>query len=288
MNDNASMIDTGRSHGREICLVNDTPLPHQTEVGAQSTPGEGCVIASPAQGISGRPEAIGDTALPQPDDMRGPEWRIAAGLTPYPDALARMTARVAAIRAGTAPELVWLVEHPPLYTAGTSAKAEELIDPARFPTFRAGRGGQWTYHGPGQRVVYVMLDLTRPHGRVPARDVRCFVRGLEEWLIRALDRLHVQGERRAGRVGIWVGDGGREAKIAAIGVRVSRWVSWHGVALNVAPTLEHFSGIIPCGIREHGVTSLAALQRRASMVKTDAALRAAWDEVFASPQRVGA
>jgi lipoyl(octanoyl) transferase len=193
-----------------------------------------------------------------------------------------MQARVAAIRAGTASEQVWLVEHPPLYTAGTSARAEELTDPTRFPFYAAGRGGQWTYHGPGQRVAYVMLDLTRPHGMVPARDVRCFVHGLEEWLIRALDRFNVRGERREGRIGIWVADPatGTEAKIGAIGVRVSRWVSWHGVALNVAPDLSHFSGIVPCGISEHGVTSLAALGIKASMAEADAALREAWAAVF--------
>jgi lipoyl(octanoyl) transferase len=270
-------------------LADVAPLPYRAEVSAHSAPGERFATpAPPPPGTVRRPDATAaGTSLPRPDDMGAVEWRTAAGLTPYPDALATMAARVVAIRAGMARELVWLVEHPPLYTAGTSAKAEELTDPARFPTFRAGRGGQWTYHGPGQRVVYVMLDLTRPHGRVPARDVRCFVHGLEEWLIRALDGFHVHGERRAGRVGIWVSDGGREAKIAAIGVRVSRWVSWHGVALNVAPTLEHFTGIIPCGIREHGVTSLAALHRRVSMAQTDAALLAAWDEVFAPPQRVG-
>lgn len=211
-----------------------------------------------------------------------PVWRTSDGLTPYPDALAAMQDRVAAIRAGTAPELIWLVEHPPLYTAGTSARAEELTDPARFPTFAAGRGGQWTYHGPGQRVAYVMLDLSRPHGSVPAHDVRCFVHGLEEWLIRALARFGVRGERRDGRVGIWVADPvrGTEAKIGAIGVRVSRWISWHGVALNVAPDLTHFSGIVPCGIRDHGVTSLAALGVAATLPQVDAALRAAWEEVF--------
>jgi lipoyl(octanoyl) transferase len=210
------------------------------------------------------------------------EWDIAEGLTPYPDALARMTARVAEIRAGTARELVWLVEHPPLYTAGTSAKPDELTDPSRFPTYAAGRGGQWTYHGPGQRTAYVMLDLTKPHGRVPAQDIRCFVNGLEEWLIRTLDRFNVRGERRSGRVGIWVADPatGMEAKIGAIGVRVSRWVSWHGVALNVDPNLAHFGGIIPCGIREHGVTSLAALGIPATMHDADVALRAAWEQVF--------
>ena len=211
-----------------------------------------------------------------------PEWRIADGLTEYPAALSEMQARVAAIQAGTAPECVWLVEHPPLYTAGTSAKPAELTDPARFPTFNAGRGGQWTYHGPGQRTAYVMLDLNRPHGRVPARDIRCYVNGLEEWLIRTLDRFNVKGERREGRIGIWVTDPatGTEAKIGAIGVRVSRWVSWHGVALNVEPNLSHFSGIVPCGLAQYGITSLAALGIPATMHDADIALRAAWEEVF--------
>lgn len=215
------------------------------------------------------------------------EWDIADGLTPYPDALARMTARVAEIRAQTAHELVWLVEHPPIYTAGTSAKREELTDPTRFPTFDAGRGGQWTYHGPGQRTAYVMLDLNVRHGTVPAHDIRCYVNGLEEWLIRTLDRFNVRGERRQGRVGIWVTDPqtGTEAKIGAIGVRVSRWVSWHGVALNVDPNLAHFDGIVPCGIREHGVTSLTALGIPATMADADVALRAAWDEVFSPEAR---
>ena len=155
------------------------------------------------------------------------------------------------------------------------------MEPGRFPTYAAGRGGQWTYHGPGQRAAYVMVDLTRPHGVVPARDVRCFVHGLEEWLIRALDRLGVCGERRDGRIGIWVaGPRNSEAKIAAIGVRVTRWVSWHGVALNVAPNLGHYAGIVPCGISEHGVTSLHALGLPVTMAAADRALRAAWDEVF--------
>ena len=212
----------------------------------------------------------------------GVEWRVTPGLQPYPDALGAMQARVGAIHAGTAGELVWLVEHPPLYTAGTSARPEELADPGRFPAYSAGRGGQWTYHGPGQRTAYAMLDLTRGHGIVRPRDVRSLVHGLEEWLIRALARLGVRGERRYGRVGIWVADPatGAEAKIAAIGVRVTRWVSWHGVALNVAPDLSHFDGIVPCGIREHGVTSLRALGRDATMGQADAALRVAWDEVF--------
>jgi lipoyl(octanoyl) transferase len=211
-----------------------------------------------------------------------PQWRIAEGLTPYEDAIATMQQRVAAIRAGTATELVWLVEHPPLYTAGTSARPEELTDPTRFPTFSAGRGGQWTYHGPGQRTAYVMLDLNRPHGTVPARDVRCYVHVLEEWLIRALARFGVKGERRDGRIGIWVVHPatGAEAKIAAIGVRVTRWVTWHGVALNVAPDLGHYTGIIPCGISDYGVTSLHASGVPATLAEADAALRTAWDEVF--------
>jgi lipoyl(octanoyl) transferase len=211
-----------------------------------------------------------------------PEWVVAPGLTPYPEALAEMAERSAAIRAGTAAERVWLVEHPPTYTAGTSAAPGDLRDP-RFPVFEAGRGGQWTYHGPGQRVAYVMLDLTRRHGSVPPRDIRAFVHGLEEWLIRAVARFGVRAERRAGRVGIWVVDAatGAEAKIGAIGVRVTRWVSWHGVALNVAPDLAHFAGIVPCGIAEHGVTSLAALGAAAARTDAaDAALRAAWQEVF--------
>lgn len=211
-----------------------------------------------------------------------PKWEIAEGLTPYPEALARMSQRVADIRAGTAQELVWLVEHPPLYTAGTSSKPEELTDPGRFPTYTAGRGGHWTYHGPGQRTAYAMLDLQKPHGSVPAQDIRCFVHGLEEWMIRTLDRFNIKGERRQGRVGIWVADPtkGTEAKIGAIGVRVSRWVSWHGIALNVDPNLAHFGGIVPCGIREYGVTSLAELGIPATMQDADVALKQAWDEVF--------
>ena len=211
------------------------------------------------------------------------EWRHRPGLTDYDEAESAMRAHVAAIREQGAAERVWLVEHAPLYTAGTSALASELLDPGRFPTHRTGRGGHWTYHGPGQRVAYVMLDLARRHGRVAPRDVRAYVCALEDWLIAALARLGVAGERRAGRVGIWVADPvrGTEAKIAAIGVRVSRWVSWHGIALNVAPDLGHFAGIVPCGIAEHGVTSLAALGRPATMAAADAALRAAWDEVFA-------
>lgn len=207
-------------------------------------------------------------------------WVVREGLTPYPDALAAMEARVAAIRAGAASECVWLVEHPPTYTAGTSARPGDLLE-RRFPVFAAGRGGQWTYHGPGQRTAYVMLDLTRPHGAVPPRDLRAFVHALEDWMIRALARFGVRGERRRGRVGIWVArGGGREEKIAAIGVRVTRWVTWHGAALNLDPDLDHFAGIVPCGIAEHGVTSLRALGVTAGMAQLDAALRDAWAEVF--------
>ncbi|KAA2213315.1 lipoyl(octanoyl) transferase LipB [Pseudoroseomonas oryzae] len=209
-----------------------------------------------------------------------PEWRVADGFTDYPVALEAMRAHAAAIRKEGAAERVWLVEHPPTYTAGTSSTPEGLLDP-RFPVFEAGRGGQWTYHGPGQRTAYVMLDLERPHGTVPPRDIRAYVHGLEEWIIRALDRFNVKGERREGRVGIWVDEGGgRENKIAAIGVRVTRWVSWHGIAMNVEPDLTHFGGIVPCGIRQHGVTSLWALGLTPTMEEVDSALKAAWAEVF--------
>ena len=193
-----------------------------------------------------------------------------------------MQEEVSAIRSGAAGELVWLLQHPPLYTAGTSARAEQLTDPDRFPSFLTGRGGQWTYHGPGQRVAYVMLDLTRAHGSVPPRDVRRYVHGLEQWLIRTVARFGVRGERRKGRIGIWVvnSGSGTEAKIAAIGVRISRWVSWHGVALNVHPNLDHYNGIVPCGVSMYGVTSLHALGVKVSMAEVDNALRAAWQDVF--------
>jgi lipoyl(octanoyl) transferase len=207
--------------------------------------------------------------------FQAPEWRVENGQVTYEEAVAAMDRRVAAIRAGEAPELVWLLEHPPLYTAGTSARAEDLLD-ARFPVHRTGRGGQFTYHGPGQRVGYVLLDLQRR-----SADIRRYVLDLEEWLIRALRRFGIAGERRSGRVGIWVARrDGSEAKIAAIGVRVRRWVTFHGVALNVDPELSHYDGIVPCGVREHGVTSLAALGVSASMADVDAALRAAFAEVF--------
>ncbi len=218
-----------------------------------------------------------------------PEWVVAEAPVPYPEAIAAMQARVAAIRAGAAPELVWLLAHPPLYTAGTSARPEDLAEPDRFETFATGRGGQWTYHGPGQLVAYVMLDLTRAHGSVPARDTHAYVAGLESWLIATLRRLGVAGERRQGRVGVWVTEAatGAEAKIAALGVRVTRWVSWHGVALNVCPDLTHFSGIVPCGLRGHGVTSLRALGIACSQAEAGAALRDTWPCVFGDGARLG-
>jgi len=219
----------------------------------------------------------GTIATARPITAAGtPEWRVAPAPVAYPKAVAFMETRVAAIRAGTAPEMIWLLEHPPLYTAGTSARAEDLLDAGAFPVYRSGRGGQYTYHGPGQRVAYAMLDLKRRGG-----DVRAYVHDLESWLIRALARFDVVGERREGRVGIWVArGGGREDKIAAIGVRVRHWVAYHGVALNVNPDLAHFRGIVPCGIRGHGVTSLADLERPATMAQVDSALAAAFAETF--------
>jgi lipoyl(octanoyl) transferase len=211
-----------------------------------------------------------------PGGAPAPEWRIDDAPVPYPDAVAAMEARAAAVRDGTARELVWLLEHPPLYTAGTSARPSDLLTPERFPVYRSGRGGQYTYHGPGQRIGYAMLDLRRR-----GADVRRFVWLLEEWLIRALARFAVRGERRPGRVGIWVAlpDGG-EAKIAAIGVRVRRWVSFHGVALNVDPDLGHFAGIVPCGLPDYPVASLTALGHPVDMASVDVALREAFTEAF--------
>ena len=205
------------------------------------------------------------------------EWLTSDAPVPYPDALAVMEARAQAIADGTAGEAVWLLEHPALYTAGTSAKTDDLLTPDRFPVFAAGRGGQYTYHGPGQRIGYVMLDVKARGG-----DVRKFVHSLEEWLIRALARFDVTGERRDGRVGIWVVDPvtGAEDKIAALGIRIRRGVSFHGVSLNVDPDLAHFAGIVPCGISQHGVTSLSRLGKRPAQTEIDAALRAAFAEVF--------
>ncbi|MGE5270426.1 MAG: lipoyl(octanoyl) transferase LipB [Thiohalocapsa sp.] len=213
----------------------------------------------------------------------GIEWRSSEAPVPYEAAVAAMEKRAAAIRDGAARQLVWLLEHPPLYTAGTSANPADLLDPARLPVYRSGRGGQYTYHGPGQRIAYVLLDLNK-YGR----DVRCHVWRLEEWMIRTLAQFGVAGERREGRVGVWVAEGdGRDSKIAAIGVRVRRWVSYHGVALNVDPDLDHYRGIVPCGIDPvasgHGVTSLARLGIRASMASVDTTLRSAFDPVFRQP-----
>ena len=203
-----------------------------------------------------------------------PDWKISDTPVPYPEAVAAMEARAAAIAEGKAGELVWLLEHPPIYTAGTSAKDADLLD-ARFPVYRTGRGGQFTYHGPGQRVGYVMLNLKQ---RKP--DVRAYVRDLEQWLIGSLALLGVKGERREGRVGIWVARKNREDKIAALGVRIRHWVTFHGVALNVNPDLSHFSGIVPCGVREHGVTSLADLGLKATMADVDAALKQSFEKIF--------
>jgi lipoyl(octanoyl) transferase len=217
--------------------------------------------------------AAGAPEAPGPGDIA---WQVSDGLVPYPEALAVMEARIAAIRDHGAPELAWLLQHPPLYTAGTSARPQDLLAPLRFPVFAAGRGGQYTYHGPGQRVAYLMLDLKR---RSP--DVRRYVWSLEEWVIRTLRHFEVAGERREGRIGIWVvGPRGQEAKIAAIGVRVRRWVTSHGIAINLDPDLEHFTGIVPCGIRGFGVTSLADLGRSVSLAQLDAALMASFAEVF--------
>lgn len=215
------------------------------------------------------------------DDDVCPEWRVEAGLVAYPEAVALMEARAAAIADGEARELVWLVEHPPLYTAGVSAKASDLIAPGRFEVFQTGRGGQYTYHGPGQRVVYVMLDLNRRK-----KDVRAFVEALERWIIATLWRFNVEGHIRPGRVGVWVERTDRgyaplsEDKIAAIGIKLRRWVSFHGISLNVEPDLSHFSGIVPCGITEHGVTSLLDLGLPVSMDEVDYALKLSFEEVF--------
>jgi lipoyl(octanoyl) transferase len=201
------------------------------------------------------------------DDAAEIEWRVSPGLSDYAETLAEMESRAAAIREGSARELIWLLEHPPLYTAGTSAAEAELLAPDRFPVFRAGRGGRYTYHGPGQRVGYVLLDLERR-----GRDVRCFVAGIEKWLIAALGDFGIDARSEPGRIGIWTGQGAGEAKIGAIGVRVRRWVSFHGFSLNVDPDLSHFSGIVPCGLDDYAVTSMTKLGVAADMEAVDTAL----------------
>ena len=222
------------------------------------------------------------TTLARPADGGAVEWQVSHAPVPYLEAVAAMEVRVAAIAVGEAPELVWLLEHPPLYTSGTSGNARDLLD-ARFPLFATGRGGQLTYHGPGQRVAYVMLDLKR---RRP--DVRAYVASLEEWIIRTLDAFGVHGERREDRVGVWVQrpdkGSGCEDKVAALGVRLRRWVSFHGISINVAPDLTHFDAIVPCGVVDprYGVTSLADLGHLATMSDVDIALRQGFEEVFGS------
>jgi len=223
-------------------------------------------------------DALGETFLPEAGSAPV-EWVVADGLTGYDEAVAEMERRAALIADGQAPERVWLVEHPPLYTAGTSANDADLIAPERFPVHRSGRGGQFTYHGPGQRVAYVMLDLKR---REP--DLRRFVAALEAWLIATLDGFNIRGERREDRVGVWVRrpekSPGAEDKIAAIGIRVRRWVSFHGIALNVEPELTHFDGIVPCGVTGHGVTSLVDLGLPLTMADVDSVLRAQFEQIF--------
>ena len=204
------------------------------------------------------------------------DWKKSDTPVDYREAVAFMERRVAAIRSGREPELVWLLEHPPLYTAGTRAKPTDLLAPDALPVYATGRGGEYTYHGPGQRVAYVMLDLRRRK-----RDVRAFVRSLEQWVIETLTHFNVKGERRQGRVGIWIDQGGgQEAKIAAIGIRVRHWITFHGVSINVEPSLEHYAGIVPCGITEHGVTSLADLGILATISDMDVALMETFPSIF--------
>ncbi|EHH68531.1 lipoyl(octanoyl) transferase LipB [Gluconobacter morbifer] len=215
-------------------------------------------------------------------------WRTSSGLTPYPDALTFMAEHSRLIRQEGAAPLVWLVEHPPVFTAGTSARDADLYNPHGYPTYEAGRGGQWTYHGPGQRLAYVLLDLTRQNGTVPPRDLRAYVRALELWLIDTLALLGIDAFTCEGRIGVWAMDPltSQEAKIAALGIRISRWVSWHGVSVNVDPDLEDFDGIVPCGIRDFGVTSLRRFDAALGMPELDEALAKAWPARFGTTPRV--
>lgn len=225
--------------------------------------------------------AVQSSVFSKSDAIR---WRIATELVPYEDAVRTMEEHVAGIGAGTRPEMIWLVEHPPLYTAGTSADAADLVQPDRFPVYKTGRGGQYTYHGPGQRVAYVMLDLSKR-----GKDVRAFVASLESWIIATLDAFNVRGERREDRVGVWVQRPEKgltpageiiEDKIAALGIRVRKWVSFHGISINVEPDLEHFTGIVPCGVADHGVTSLVDLGLPVEMADLDLALKASAAQIF--------
>jgi lipoyl(octanoyl) transferase len=234
---------------------------------------EACNASLSARGA----RAIWDRVSEIPDDI---EWRVSEGQVPYEEALRFMEQRAAGIREGTATECIWLLEHPPLFTAGTSADPSELFNPLGFPVYEAGRGGRYTYHGPGQRVGYVMLDLERR-----GKDVRCFVHALEGWMIAALGQLGVNAHRASGRIGIWVGEGADEAKIGALGVRVKRWVTLHGFAINVSPDLSHFGGIVPCGIAEYGVTSLAQLGKQKGLTGVDAALKRSFLSFLKALQR---
>ena len=214
------------------------------------------------------------------EEIDGIEWRVSDAPVPYQEALRFMEERAAAIRAGTASECVWLLEHPPLFTAGTSADPSELTNPEHFPVYEAGRGGRYTYHGPGQRVGYIMLDLEKR-----GRDIRCFVHSLEGWMIDTLGDLGIEAHRAPGRIGIWVGQGPGEEKIGALGVRVKRWVTLHGFAINVAPDLSHFTGIVPCGISDFGVTSLAELGKQITLERVDSALKRSFLSFLKSLER---
>jgi lipoyl(octanoyl) transferase len=212
-------------------------------------------------------------------ENNAPEWKFSNNLVPYEEAMQAMERRVADIHAGTAKELIWFLEHPALYTAGTSANKDDLLSPDRFPVYNVGRGGQYTYHGPGQRVVYVMLNLTKR-----GRDVRKYVTNLEQWVINSLSEFGIIGERREGRVGVWVvRENGKEEKVAAIGVRVRKWVTFHGICINVNPDLSHYTGIVPCGINAHGVTSLHGLGLDTRMAEMDKVLKSEWVKIF-NPQ----
>jgi len=240
------------------------------------------VMEALTNGVAGSPCDSPDAL--RRSDTHAVEWVISDEPVPYPVALETMRQRAAAIAAGTAPEAVWLLEHPPLYTSGTSARPGDLLAPGRFPVFDAGRGGQMTYHGPGQRIVYLMLDL-----RERGRDIRCLVRGLEGWVIDTLAAFTIAGERRDGRIGVWVRRPdkgfGREDKIAAVGVRVSRWVTMHGISLNVAPDLTHYAGIVPCGIKDQGVTSFEDLGQLVSLPEVDAVLQSTFADRFGAARR---